>query len=488
MIKQEELFTLIKSLTKSEKRYFKLHSAHGNAMADYVRLFDAIEQQTVYDEAAIKRKFADEKFIKQLHVIKNYLRQQIMSSLRSFHNSLSKDAELKEVLRNVEVLFHKELFKLCDVELKRAERLAIDYEMYISLLEIYNWKRKLSQVTEPHNYNLFNNYVQKQTDVLDVLKNNNSFWKNMILETWKTFSPDTAPKRKPLKTSKAKTLDAKVLDYNTRYIVALREGNSIQGEAELNELIRLLEAYPQRLKEEPASYISTINNLVSYLVFNRRDGEALELINKAKATYNTFKITSEKKSLLKQILRTYSLELEIYRGRGKKRTKKDNEFIATTEQFIEENKNKIPIDYFLSFSFQLASLYFKEQDYDNTLNWLNRILNSKHKTVRPDLHKHGRMLNIMVHFERQNLFVLRYFIDSARRYAKKYTEYRPYEEQLFKFFTTISKAHEYDYRRECKKAYEYFFPEQEESLIPDQTLDYIDYKIWLEKKIKKRNN
>lgn len=48
-----ELFNLIKSLTKSEKRYFKLTSTLQSGEKNYLRLFEAIENQKVYDEEEI---------------------------------------------------------------------------------------------------------------------------------------------------------------------------------------------------------------------------------------------------------------------------------------------------------------------------------------------------------------------------------------------------------------------------------------------------
>ena len=58
MIKKEQLFALIKSLTKAEKRYFKLFASVNNTDANYILLFDAIDAQDVYDEKRIKEKFA----------------------------------------------------------------------------------------------------------------------------------------------------------------------------------------------------------------------------------------------------------------------------------------------------------------------------------------------------------------------------------------------------------------------------------------------
>ena len=45
-----ELFSLIKSLTKSEKRFFKLNSALQAGDKNYLKIFDFVEAQHKYDE------------------------------------------------------------------------------------------------------------------------------------------------------------------------------------------------------------------------------------------------------------------------------------------------------------------------------------------------------------------------------------------------------------------------------------------------------
>ena len=53
-----ELFQLIKSLSKSEKGYFKKFALLNSATikANYERLFDAIDKQQTYDEVKLKQK------------------------------------------------------------------------------------------------------------------------------------------------------------------------------------------------------------------------------------------------------------------------------------------------------------------------------------------------------------------------------------------------------------------------------------------------
>lgn len=480
MSKKDELFILIKSLTSSEKRYFKLYGRHDNAGSNYVQLFDAIDGQDEYNEAAIRQEFRKEVFVKQLHVTKYYLRNSIMDALRSFHGNISKDAELKEILRNVEILFNKELYEHCATELKRAEQLAEQYELYTGMYEVQAWKRKLKQALEPYNYMAFYGYVTEQANALAILENNNAHWQSMIVNTWQMMGEDAPKDIKAVKPAKAVTLEAKVLEYNTKYLQYFGTGKGDKGIAELYKLLAVLEQHPHRLKEEPSSYVSTINNLVSYMVFSNRDEEALQLIQKARAVYDTFSITTEKKSMLKQVLRTYNLELEIYRNR---KGQSHLPFALETANFIEANRNKIPKDYLLSFWFQLAHINFTNGQYDTALKWLNNILNNIQNNIRPDLQKHARMLNIIIHLEQKNYFVLRYFIDSTRRFIKKHSTMQPYEDALLKLFSKISNTPQTMHRRLYKEWYRELFPEVAPAAVPGGVMDYIDYKQWLEKKI-----
>ena len=61
----DPLHQLIHSLSKGEKRSFKIYASR-HVLGDennYVKLFDAIEKQKEYDEEALLKKFKNEKFI-----------------------------------------------------------------------------------------------------------------------------------------------------------------------------------------------------------------------------------------------------------------------------------------------------------------------------------------------------------------------------------------------------------------------------------------
>jgi len=68
-----ELFDLVKSLTKSEKRFFKLSSSLQSGEKNYLKIFYVIDRQKSYDEEAIKEQFKKETFIKHFPSEKNHL-------------------------------------------------------------------------------------------------------------------------------------------------------------------------------------------------------------------------------------------------------------------------------------------------------------------------------------------------------------------------------------------------------------------------------
>ena len=479
-MKKKELFTLIKSLSKSEKRYFKVFCTQMGGSNNYLRLFDAMDKQVRFDESLIRKKLKGETFLNQLHVTKNYLRQLILKSLRNYHSKFSKDAELKDILRNIEILFNKELYEHCQTELKKAEQLATHFELKTGHLEVINWKRKIEQALRPQNYQVFREILQEQELAIEKLKNTHDYWK-LAVEVSTGLFVDGGKKevKSPLlaDAGTAHSLEAKVLFFNTSYVYYLQKNESEKAVAALQELIDYMGHFPERLREDPAMYISTVNNLVSYYVFNKQIEKALDLLRRSKNFYHDLKLKGEKKSLLKQILRSYNIELEIYRGNNL--FLENMAFVLEIEDFVLANQSKMPVNYLLSFWFQFAYIHFMEKEYGNSMKWINLILNGRLKNVSTDLQVQARMLNLMIHLEQRNYFVMRYFVDSTRRFLKKTKEVQPYEKVLLQFFSKMGKAPILEWKDRFKELEQQLFAENDGTAGNAILGGYIDYHSWI---------
>ena len=96
----DSLFQLIKSLNKSEKRYFSLYASRHTIgeKNNYIILFEAIDKQLEYNESLILKQFKKEAFINKFSIAKSRLYDVVLDSLTAFHSRSSIDAQLKRDL------------------------------------------------------------------------------------------------------------------------------------------------------------------------------------------------------------------------------------------------------------------------------------------------------------------------------------------------------------------------------------------------------
>ena len=122
---KDNLFVLVRSLTKSEKRQFKLYIGRLGVNEDskFLLLFKVLEKLKVYDERAILK----EGFVKkqQLSNLKAHLYKQILISLRLNPSHQNLRIQLREQLDFATILYHKGLYKQSLKILDKAKSLAI---------------------------------------------------------------------------------------------------------------------------------------------------------------------------------------------------------------------------------------------------------------------------------------------------------------------------------------------------------------------------
>ncbi len=160
----ESVYLLIRSLSQSEKRFFKLFSSLEGRDKNYIRLFDAIDKQKNYDEEKIKQRFSKEKFIRHLASEKNYLQKQILRSLRVYHSEATEEMHVRALNADAEILYNKWLLPMAEKAARKAlaaaeatTRLAQASIALRCLDNVYTYKN----VSDP-NYKEWKNLLQRQ--------------------------------------------------------------------------------------------------------------------------------------------------------------------------------------------------------------------------------------------------------------------------------------------------------------------------------------
>ena len=169
MKRSDDLFALIKSLSRNERRYFHLFSQLQKGDKAYLALFKAMDKMKEYDEKIFREKNRDKDFIKNLAWRKHHLYNLILKSLGSYHESI--DTEVYSLLHRNEVLYEKGLFKQCRKVLNKAKATAQKYEMYHIMFELLNWEDVIAS-------KLFE--IDTQLDVISESKENIKLLSNII--------------------------------------------------------------------------------------------------------------------------------------------------------------------------------------------------------------------------------------------------------------------------------------------------------------------
>ena len=134
----DDLFVLIKSLSRAEKRYFTVNAnaGRGGKEPSYLQLFKLMNDLEEYDDAKLKKYFP-----KNLSWEKNNLYKLILRSMRNFRSDKSAYARIKEMIIDVQFLMERGLFEQAYKLLNKCKKLAIEYDQKADLLSINELER-----------------------------------------------------------------------------------------------------------------------------------------------------------------------------------------------------------------------------------------------------------------------------------------------------------------------------------------------------------
>lgn len=422
-----DLFELIKSLSRQEKRYFKLYAARHviGEQNNYVLLFDAIDRQEAYDEGRIREQFSDKAFTRQLHVLKNYLYKLIMDSLRNFHDAGSED-QFFTLLRNAQLLFDRGLYRQSEKVFSKAKRMAADNERFLQLLEIYRWEHQIAH--SRNDLAWLEDYVQRgireEFALLDKYRNFLEFQAlndRVFIPYWKKGAVRRESEKEELEKlfdqplfrngDRAESFIARYFYHNARFSFHLFLEELPESYAHIRRLVQMFaQLEPGKIKGKLTRFYSSA--LINQYIVQQKLGlydeipQTLEQLRQAPAG------SPEQKRRL--LARGFNLEVDYYihAGQFSAGAKKVKEQQAEIREYRDEASTQQR----LSMYYNLAYLYFGARDYNSALDWINRLLHDPELKTREDIHCFGRLLNLVIHFELGNDQLLEYIVKSTQRF------------------------------------------------------------------------
>ncbi len=496
----ESLHELIKYLTKSEKRYFKLFSTRHvvGEENNYVILFDYIESQLDYDEDAIFEHFKGQAFLNKFSITKKRLYDQIINALDSFHASSSIDAQIYKLLHSADILYNKSLYEQSKRQLRSAEKLALKHELYNLLAEINLKYKRLAEnngvVEEEEIDRIF------QTDMLTQSQNRtyNTFWNLKSKLFALLHSKGISRTQNDLNEFKAILADLELAHENAESTAASNYlYNHIHaayhfaiGSFEicydhLQKNINSFEINKNSIQEHPNQYFSMLTNAIYIANKLKKITDAEALLKKLKDFNLEIENSNNLDLKIKLFASSSSIELTILSMKGDLQTA--FKVIPEIEKGLLEYESKLTSNRRAFLHFKIASIYFISGDLHEALKKINVILNDKLLDKQEDILSFAQIINLLIHFEMENDQLLTYTIRNTQRFLKNKNRLYTFEAMFLKFLNKANLAENKINQEEIIEDLYTEISKLKNDELQKVAFEYFDFASWAESKIHKKS-
>src|SRR5688572_29454388 len=445
----EQLFTIIKSLTKAEKRNFRLYVQRLQSNEDvmYVRLFDLLDKLEDYDEDYVLERMGDmpkNQFVN----IKRHLYTQVLKSLRLIHENIE-SIKVREQIDFAHILYSKGLylqaFKLLDRvkqmlpegghDLLRLE--IIEFQKFIEERHITRSRKKSGKVqallTESENQ-------EARVSNLVMLSNLKIKIHGWYIETGHVRDEkDHFQLREYFESElrKVRTTNLSVTEeiylqqcYMWFYYIML-DFEKCHDHAE--RWVKAFDENPSHMREDPVLYMRGMSYELTSLYSLRDDHRYIKALEK----FEAFTISHEKYfDMTGQIIGfLYLYTAKINRHFIEGTFEEGLKLVPEINRLIKKYGRFIDIHRIMVFNYKTAWLYLGSGNPGQSIEYLNKILNLQAAGhLRTDIQCYARLMHLMAHFELGHYNLLELLVEKVGRFFSKMRDLNEVQIALLNFF------------------------------------------------------
>lgn len=491
---KDNLFLLVKSLTKSEKRQFKLYVGRLDVNSDskFLNLFNVLDKAQVYDELVILKSGIVKK--QQLANVKAHLYKQILISLKLNPSHQNIRSQIREQLDFASILYHKGLYKQSLKILDKAKDLAIQNEEKNLGFEIVELEKiiEAQYITRSINTRADELTIQaKELSSLNViaskLSNLSLQLYSFILKTGYVKSEEeskeiTAYFEARLPKYKIQNLGfrEKLWLYNAYlwYSFLLQDFKNCYKYA--SKWVDLFQEYPNMIKLNPVFYLKGNNYLLESIFFIRNKQKFDEILTnlKLKVEDKFFPKDENVQTLTFLYFNFHDINKHFIDGSFREGL----ELIPKIEKNLIQFQNKIDDHHKMVFYYKFASLHFGAGNNKACIKYLEKIISNKSLSMREDLLCFSRVLNLVAHYEAGLDYHLETLLRSTYKFLIKMNDLHEVQKEMIKFIKGLQDI----YPHELKKAFKELhatLKQFEDHPFERRAFLYLDIISWLESKI-----
>lgn len=494
--KQENVFDLIKSMTKAEKRNFKLFATRlsGNQDAKFLALFDCMESLDEYDEAYILSKCPIKK--EQLPNMKAHLYKQVLKSIRQLDTQHSIPMELHENFDYARILYDKGLYRQSLKILEKTKETALEYEQHATAIDIIEFQKKMETLWISRSMGSKSEISSRQADqifkkveTVNELSNIANQLYSLYLKLGYARSQKDLdlilqvfePKLKKY-ASDPLSFTERVYLYQAQVWYHYIQHDMLACYKYACRWIALFDTYPQMKELMYDLYIRGYSRLLEGLYLLRNYHRFVKRLDqfeqecKVLVTMNT-----NAKMISLQILYTHKMNRHFYEGTFAEGVK----MIPQINTFVKDFEGKLDIHYRMLLYYKIASMYFGNGDYLKCNEYLNKVIVTRDPQIRRDLQCYARILSLISSYEAGLDYNIDYQARSAYLFLVKMNDLHEVQKEMVSFLKRINSMYDSAMKTELRNLYERIKP-FENHPYEKRSFYYLDVVSWLESKLEGR--
>lgn len=497
--KTDPLFQLIKSLSKSEKRNFKLYVRRltSNEDAKFIKLFDTMDRMVSYDEHLILQRAPVTKL--QLANMKAHLYKQVLVSLRLKYTDISHELQLREQVDFGRILYNKGLYLQSLKILEKAKLLASQFNQDVIALEIVEFEKLIESqhITRSLN-NRAERLAAESSELNQHIQRKNAL-SNLALKLYglylkvgyarnekdKAFVEAYYNANLPSHEIDNLGFDEKLFLYQAQvwYYHILQDFPLCYRSAQ--HWVDLYDEYPLMRKINPGSYLKSYHYLLDTLFYLQRYAKFCETLDKLDHDIESGDIGLEGNTETLALMYLYTNRINKHFMEGSF-SEGVEEVLPGLFSMLEQKRPGLDQHHILVLYYKIACLYFGSGDNLNAIAYLKKVTDCKEEGLGEDLQCFARILHLIASYEEGLDEHLDYQIKAVYKYIVKMNELHQVQQEIMVFVRNLGRIYEHQLKTEFRKLRSRLLALAEDPYEKRSFL-YLDIISWLESKIENRS-
>jgi hypothetical protein len=494
---KDNLFILISSLSKSEKRHFKLYVNRlgDNEDAKFLQLFTLLDKMPFYNEETILKSNIVTK--QQLSNLKAHLYKQILISLRMNPVNQNIRIQIREQLDFATILYQKGLYKQSLKILEKTKIIALEHEEKNIAFEIVELEKVIeSQYITRSITNRADELTQeaKELSQQNVIASKLS---NLSLQLYSIMLKSGYAKSDIEMQEITNFFNKEMPDYEfielgfreklwlykTHLWYSFLIQDFLSCYKYSSKWVNLFYEYPQMIFLNPVWYIKGNSYLLECLYLIKHKSYMKEVLDRLNQTIASESFPKNDNLGSLYFLCYYNSKFNLHFLEGDF----DGGLYLIDEVLkkIQKNEDRIDEHHIMVFYYKIACLYFGSGNNKKCIEFLTKIIDNKNLSMREDLLCFARILNVIAHYDAGLDSNLEVQLKNTYAFLIKMNELHEVQREIIKFVKNLETIYPSELKSEFQKLHDRLLifenhPYEKRAFL------YLDIISWLESKIENK--